>query len=236
MPAFGGPASTTVNPSRNRSPLGRSRRSPICLPDRSNAQPYLVLSVVRHILLVGKVERRFEARQDLKKLFPPGLDLLAEPALELAQGLLALRFGLRVDQVGQALRSAEVHATVEERPPGEFAGIGSAAARDAVKRPYHRIPCREAAMDVEFRLVFPGKALRTGQAMRQAPDRGCSPGSAFEIAQHEAPRRGDATRHRFQDLPGCGPADADDADRSATMSRGCSENRIGDCLNPSIAP
>ena len=181
---------------------------------------------VRHILFVGKVERRFEARQDLKKLFPPRLDLLAEPALELAQGLLALCFGLRVDQVAQALRPAEVHPTVEERPPGEFTGIGSAAALDAVKRPYHRIPCRETAMDVEFRLVFPGKALRTGKPCDK-PLIEMLAGSAFEIPQDEAPRRGDATRHRFQDLPGCGSADADDADRGATMSRGCSENRIG---------
>ena len=138
FPAFGGPARTTVKPSRRRSPRPPSARwraqfSRHVFPQSDG----LFLHSSRDVGLVREVERRLEQRQALDQPLAPALDEAAEPPLELAQGLAALRLGLGVDEVGQALDGREVHPAVEEGAAGELARLRRAAARQAGERPQH---------------------------------------------------------------------------------------------------
>ena len=111
--------------------------------------------------------RRFDQRQRLNQLLPPGLGRRAERAFHLAQRLapLALRFGRH--QVGEAFDRGEIELAVLEGAAGEFAGLGRSQALDAAERVEHRGDHRAAAVQLQLGYVLAGLALRRRKPQRQ---------------------------------------------------------------------
>ncbi len=207
FPAFGGPARTTVKPSRRRSPRWPSARwrassSATCFRQSRG----LFLHSSRDIGLVREVERRLEQRQAFDQPLAPALDQAAEPPLELAQGLAALRLGLGVDEVGQALDGREVHPAVEEGAAGELARLRGAAARQAGERPQHGGAHRKTAMEVKLGLVLAGEALRPRHPGDERLVERFARGGVAKHRERHPPRRRQAAGHRLEHAGGAGPA------------------------------
>src|SRR5207302_1038211 len=76
--------------------------------------------------LVGKIDRRFEMRQEPQQPVAPAAVERAEMTVELAQGLAALRLGLGGGEIGHRLRLRQVELAVVKGAAGEFAGLGEA--------------------------------------------------------------------------------------------------------------
>ena len=81
---------------------------------------------IHRLIILIIVDRSFGACRQRKQALLPQPNLLAQPAFGQGQGGLALRFGLRLDQVGEALGFGQVDTTVSECPPSELAGLGLA--------------------------------------------------------------------------------------------------------------
>lgn len=82
--------------------------------------------LVRHLLLGGEVDLRLEPGKGAQQWLPPALVAAFQCPIQLAQRLLRLGPGLGRDQVRQALDRGQIEPPVEERPPGELAGLGRA--------------------------------------------------------------------------------------------------------------
>src|SRR5262249_4399790 len=93
----------------------------------------------------------------------PSLGAFAERAGELPIGLAALRFGLRIDEVGQTFDGSEVEASVLERPPGEFARLGRPQPLDPPQCGQHRRYPAASAVHLKFAHVLAGLAARSGE-------------------------------------------------------------------------
>ena len=83
--------------------------------------------------------------------------------------LPALRLGLRVNQIGEALDLGQIHLAVQERAPGEFAGLGRPQARHGVKRTQQARPGRSPAGNMQLDDILAGEAPRRREADDQGP-------------------------------------------------------------------
>ena len=77
-------------------------------------------------VLVGKIDRRFEMRQEAQQPLAPAAIQRPERAVELAQRLAALRLGLGGGEIGDGLGLGQVELAVQKGAAGEFAGLGEA--------------------------------------------------------------------------------------------------------------
>ena len=131
LPTFGGPAITTVKPSRRRAAASavasaRSMRSiarpaarPTHLRVKSDASSTSEKSIC--VSTAAIASRRLERTAcALSAERPPG-DAL---------GLSPLRLRLRLDQIGKPLHLGKIDLAVEERAPGEFPGLGQTGVRE----------------------------------------------------------------------------------------------------------
>src|SRR5829696_8298849 len=158
----------------------------------------LFLHSSRDVGLVGEVERRLEQRQALDQPLAPALDEAAEPPLELAQGLAALRLGLGVDEVGQALDGGQVHPAVEEGAAGELARLRGAAARQAGERPQHGGAHGKTAVEVKLGLVLAGETVRTRHPDDERLVERFAGGGVAKHRERHPPRRRQAAGHGFK--------------------------------------
>ena len=92
------------------------------------------------LVLFVVVDRPLGLRGKPSKRLLPFRDLLSQPAFGKRQRGLALRFGLRLDQVGEPFRLGQIDPAVLERAAGEFPG--SAARKPSIDRQAHQEPRR----------------------------------------------------------------------------------------------
>ncbi len=157
----------------------------------------------RRQVLVGEVDRGFEMGEDAGQALRPIAIEAAELAVELAQGLTALRFGLGRRKVGDPLGLGEVELAVLKRAAGEFAGFGEPQP-EAAERTDDRGKHGAAAVQVEFGDVLAGKARRCGKPQdesvveRVAGRRGRRAGGGAPSARRReaAGQRSDRPRRR----------------------------------------
>ena len=173
FPAFGGPAMTTRTPSfepLGRRPLEPGLQSRSAAPSRLGNPP----AAARH-----RPRRRSPApprpAPRAPARVPPCLDLAAERAAGEGQRGAALRFGLRLEQIGQPLRLGEVDPAILEGAAGEFARRRLAQPRHRRQRAADRGDDRAAAMEMEFGDVLAGGACRTREDRGRARGRAVSP-------------------------------------------------------------
>ena len=125
LPTLGGPAMTTLNPSRRRSPDGaeasvrRMRAAAVSTRRWICAEPGGI-----DILLIGKIDLRLDPRHRLDDQRADRLGFAAQRAAGDAQGLAPLRLGLGVDEIGEAFDLGKIEFAVFESAQREFAGIG----------------------------------------------------------------------------------------------------------------
>ena len=74
--------------------------------------------ILGHVGLVGKIDPRLDQCERFDELPPPGLGLIADQALELAESLPALRGRLRRNQIRQTLDFRQIEPPVDRRPGG----------------------------------------------------------------------------------------------------------------------
>ena len=139
LPTFGGPTSATSKPSRIRSATRLPpARAPSPPRSGSSPAPRERIEVVRQ-LLVGEVDRRLDERQRARPAAAP--QSVAEPRqrpVHHPQRLPLLRRGLGREQVAEPLDLRQVEPAVEQRPPGELAGLRRPQPGDARQRLEHR--------------------------------------------------------------------------------------------------
>ncbi len=157
FPAFGGPATTTRTPSFSGSTRGRSSHAANSSPSSRDRRPQRRID--RLILLVI-IDRPLGLRRQAEQPLLPCRDLLAQPAFGERQRGLALRFGLGLDQVGEALGFGQVDPAILERPAGEFARLGRPQPVDRGQRGEQRIHHRPPAMALKFHHILAGRAGR----------------------------------------------------------------------------
>ena len=158
----------TVSPSRSRSPRRPSASAAAISrfqlardAQRGREQ------ILRHIGLVGKIDARFDQRQRLDQPLPPAFRRLGERALQLAQRLPPLAFGLRHDQVGEAFDRSQIELAVLEGAAGELASLGRAQAGQARKRSKRRRDHGAAAVQLQLGCVLAGLAVGPGKPQDQ---------------------------------------------------------------------
>ena len=111
-------------PSRRRSPRRSSSRWRPISAGEPAVSPRASSSQVRRQILVGKIDRGLELGERRRAGGAPALVERAELALSWRKRLAALRLGLGVDQIGEALGRGQVELAVVEGPAGELAGLG----------------------------------------------------------------------------------------------------------------
>ena len=192
LPTLGGPAMTTVKPSRSRSPAEapasaariRARRLGDDRARRVERQRVGVLDV-------GKVDLRLDIAIASSERGADRLGVAAQRAAGDAQRLAPLRLGLGVDEVGEALDLGQIELAVLERAPGEFARLGRTQAGQARERGDDAGDRRAAAGHLQLRHLLAGEAARRDEADDQ---RAVERLAAGGIAQHSpASRRGRGT-------------------------------------------
>ena len=136
----------TAMPSRNRSPRWPSARwRSISAASARGLGEDAILDFGRQVL-VGKIDRRFEMGEDAGQPLRPAAIEVAQLAIELAQGLAALRLGLGRGEIGDRLGLGQVELAVQKGAAGEFAGLGEAQPEPGQRRmtaaSTARLPCR----------------------------------------------------------------------------------------------
>ena len=162
----------------------------------------------------------------------------AEFAVELAQGLTALRLGFGGDKIGDRLGLGQVELAVEEGAAGEFAGLGEPQTEPA-QRPRDRGQHRTAAVQVEFGDILAGGAARSGKPQQQPVvdrlaaariDKACAAGRVAAAA---------IAGERPHDAGRIGAGNADDRNRTRSRGRRRGEDRIRSVFDASdrvVAP
>ena len=128
-------------------------------------------------------------RQQSQQPRAPAAIERAELAIELAQGLAALRLGLGRDQIGDRFGLGQIELAVQKGAAGEFAGLGEAQPH-ARQRRDHRRDDRAAAMDVKFGDILAGNAARRRETTARARHRCRSPLSGSRSRTWRARRGG----------------------------------------------
>ena len=133
MPAFGGPAMATTNPSRRRSPrsLCKHRRNVAFeRPGNLQSRRYKIL---RHVSLIGKVDARLNERKRLDQLRPPVLGPVPQRPRHLPEGLAPLPLRLGHYQVGKAFHRSQIELAVFKGAAREFARLRGSQTVDLSK-------------------------------------------------------------------------------------------------------
>jgi hypothetical protein len=192
---------------------------------RRNLGNHRSLGLGRQIF-IGEVDQRLLLRHQRQQPVSPAVVNGAQCAFQLAQRLAALGGGFRRNQVIDRLRLQQVHPAIQERAPGELAGLGGARA-PAHQRIGNVINDRLAAMHMQFGRVLAGIG---GGGWQEQRDRAIQNTVVLRVA--EGPQRG-ATRlgHMVvgkgnQDGARASAGNANDGDGSATRRCGGGETGV----------
>jgi hypothetical protein len=120
-------------------------------------------ATVGHVILIGKIEQRFQPGREQQHSFAPGIDLARQRTFGHGEGAAPLQFGFGAEQIGQAFRLVEIDPAMEKGAAGELARFRRAQTGQARQRGQH---CRHhgtPAMEMQLSTVFPGRGTRTGQ-------------------------------------------------------------------------
>ena len=145
----------------------------------------------------------------------------------MAQRLAALAIGVGMNQIVEAFSFGEIELAVLECAPREFAGLGRTQAIDRAERIEHRRDHRASAMNMKFRDVLAGGAVRSRKPERHRfVER-----AAIEIAQRrqmsETRRRQTPTQPLDRD-PRLRSGDPDDGDgRGRAAGRQGEDGEVG---------
>ena len=176
----------------------------------------------------GKVDGRFEMRQHAQQPGRPAAIDRAEAAVELAQGLSALRLGLGGDEIGDGLGLREVEPAVEKGAAGDLLG---SASRNPI-RPNTAITARRGRRRGSPWTWNSGDILAGGAVRRWKPQRQAVVDvlAGLGVREPRMPRLArprQASGKRTQRLPGPRPAQPDDRDRRSPRRGGRGEDRVG---------
>ncbi len=123
--------------------------------------------ILGHVGLVGEIDPGLDQRQRLDQPPPPRFGAVADQTLELPKRLPPLRRRLRGDQIAKTLHRSEIEPAALERPPGELARLGKAAAGNRSQCIKHAGDHRVTAVQLQLSHVFAGLALRARKPQRQ---------------------------------------------------------------------
>ncbi len=153
----------TASPSRSRSPRLRGRAPPRCAQHVGDELVHLRLEGCHESVVVSKVYGTFRQSESGEQILAQRLDPVPERAVDLTLRLPTLGVRLRVDEVGQTLDGAEVHAIVEEGTARELTRLRGAATWYGRKCPQHGGHHRPAPVKLELRRVLACKRIRPGE-------------------------------------------------------------------------
>ncbi len=156
----------TAMPSRNLSPRWPSARWRLDFSGESGGFGEDAIFDFGRQVLVGEIDRRFEMGEDMGQPPRPVAIEAAQLAIELAQGLAALRLGLGHGEVGDRLGLGQVELAVLKGAAGEFAGLGQAQPEPGQRRD-DRGQHRAAAVHMEFGDILAGGAVRRREPQHQ---------------------------------------------------------------------
>ena len=228
FPAFGGPTIATAMPSRSRSPRCPSARWRSISAAAGRSLRTISVFDLRRQVFVGKVDDGFEMGEELDQPLAPSRGRGPQFAVELAQSLAALRFGLGSDEVGDRLGLGQIELAVEKSAAGELAWLGEPQA-ERRERLHHRGEHGPAAVQMQFGDVLASHAARRRgttaparhRAVRRSPGREPAPPRHGAAAAESRPGRDETAR------PGFRTARPHDRDRRRARRRRRGENRVG---------
>gem|GEM_PF-3289814 len=116
-----------------------------------------------YIVLIGKIELRFDHRPRMRQPFRPRIVKSGETAGCVFSGEAALHLGLGCDQVGQSLHLDQIHSSILEGSPGKLARLRAAQSLKFAQRSQHGFYSGTAAMNLQLGAVFTGEGIRTGK-------------------------------------------------------------------------
>ena len=136
LPTLGGPAMTTVKPSRRRPAASAvaSARSICSIAARAGAFDRLQRQTVG-VLDIGKIDLRLDGRHRLDEGGANRVALAAQRAAGDPLGLPPLGFGFRLDQIGKPFDFREVDLAIDECAPGEFSRLGKPQSGNEAQAP-----------------------------------------------------------------------------------------------------
>src|SRR5690606_24873303 len=114
---------------------------------------------VADVTLIRKIELRLNLGSKIQQALPPADDLSRNAARKASKRLLALRLGLRSDQVAKALNFSEVEFPVLEGTAGKLTRLSKAGTLRAREKAEQASHDSGRPMHLKFRAIFPGEAL-----------------------------------------------------------------------------
>ena len=137
---------------------------------------------VGHVVFVGEIELRFDARSHGHQPVRPVFDNGAQSAFRNPKRCTTLRLGLGAEQIAEAFGFGQIEHAVGQRTAREFPRLGGAQTRlrsqDIANRRHHRTPAVE--MEFDQILTRRGTRSRKGQDQRtieQSPVGGIAQGA-----------------------------------------------------------
>ena len=122
---------------------------------------------IRGQFLVGKIDSRLKVSKHPGKPQAPILIEPAEFAFQLAHGLLALRLGFSVDEIGNRFRFRKIEPAIFKRATREFAGLGKPETGYGAKTFRHRVQDGAAAMQMKLDDILAG-FVEVGETLEHA--------------------------------------------------------------------
>jgi len=119
---------------------------------------YTILDFAGQVL-IGKIDGRFEMRENARQAVAPALVEAAELAVELAERLAALHLGLGCREIGNGFSLQQIELAVEKGAAGKLAGLGEPQSKLAQ---HLHDSSKHGATAVHMKLcdIFPGDAAR----------------------------------------------------------------------------
>ena len=158
---------------RNNEPFAQTFTSRRCrkgflnlVAQRRNLRQRRRHQFFRHIAFVGKIDPRFDQRRGFNDLLPPASRFIAKHTLQLPQRLPPLLFGVRTNQIVEALGFGKIELAVFESAAREFARLGGARIPKTSKRIQQSRQYRPAAMDMKLGDIFAGRTRRRRKPQR----------------------------------------------------------------------
>ncbi|PAV92848.1 hypothetical protein WR25_23497 [Diploscapter pachys] len=134
--------------------------------------------VVVDIVLIGKIELRFDHRRQHRQPIEPAAHALAHHAFRRRERGHPLPLGIGGQQVGETRSLGQIDAPIRQRPAREFASDRRAEARLLAQRPQHCCDHRTAAMAMQFDQIFARRCRRSRKDQHERAIEQRTPGIA----------------------------------------------------------
>jgi hypothetical protein len=154
-------------------------------------------ATVGHVILIGKIEQRFQPGREQQHSLAPGIDLARQRTFGHGQRAAPLQFGFGAEQIGQPFRLVEIDPAMEKGAAGELARFrraqtGQAAPRASTAAITARPPWR-CSSALSSRSRYADRAAtgpswhRAGYRRRDRPRAGTWRGAAPARSRQRAP-------------------------------------------------